>query len=47
MRDQPFYRGKIAVATFFAVTALPQLTALRRTAESDDLAIMELDDDAL
>ena len=34
VRDEPFYRGKIAVATFFAVTVLPQLTALRRTAES-------------
>jgi hypothetical protein len=42
-RDQLFYRGKVVAARFFAATVLPRLTALRRTVENDDLAIMNLD----
>jgi len=46
-RDQAFYSGKVAVAKFFAANVLPRLTALRRTVDNDDLAIMELDEAAL
>jgi len=45
-RDREFYRGKVAVARFFAATVLPHLSALRLTVENDDLAVMELSDDA-
>ncbi|MGY4648201.1 alkylation response protein AidB-like acyl-CoA dehydrogenase [Mycobacterium sp. URHB0021] len=46
VRDREFYRGKVAVARFFAATVLPHLSALRLTIENDDLAVMELSDDA-
>jgi len=45
-RDQDFYRGKIAAATFFAKNILPRLSAQRRITESVDLAIMDLDEEA-
>ena len=45
-RDREFYRGKVAVARFFAATVLPHLSALRLTIENDDLAVMELSHDA-
>ncbi|GAB2935375.1 acyl-CoA dehydrogenase [Rhodococcus aerolatus] len=45
-KDQAFYEGKVAVASFFAKTVLPQLTARRLVAEETDNAIMELDEAA-
>jgi alkylation response protein AidB-like acyl-CoA dehydrogenase len=45
-RDEAFYRGKVVTARFFAATVLPRLNALRRTIEADDLAIMEVSEDA-
>ncbi len=43
-KDQAFYEGKIAVASFFAKTVLPELTARRAVTEATDNAIMELDE---
>jgi hypothetical protein len=45
-KDQPFYRGKVVTAKFFAKGVLPRLSALRRTVETDDLTIMEVGEDA-
>ena len=45
-RDRDFYRGKITVAKFFADNMLPRLSAQRRIAESVDLAVMDLAEDA-
>jgi alkylation response protein AidB-like acyl-CoA dehydrogenase len=40
--DADFYRGKVAVARFFAATVLPRLTAERRILELSDLQVMDL-----
>ncbi|SFP83240.1 hypothetical protein SAMN05421810_103551 [Amycolatopsis arida] len=45
-RDVPFYQGKIAVASFFAKTVLPELTARRAIVEAADNDLMELDESA-
>jgi hypothetical protein len=45
-RDEAFYSGKIAAASFFAYTVLPRLSAERRTAEHTGLELMELDEAA-
>ncbi|ROZ99298.1 acyl-CoA dehydrogenase [Gordonia sp. OPL2] len=42
--DKSFYEGKIAVASFFAKSMLPQLTAIRATVENLDADIMEVDE---
>ncbi len=44
--DKSFYEGKVAAAQFFARTVLPKLTAERAIAESTDLSLMELDENA-
>jgi len=44
--DDPFYRGKIATATFFAKNMLPKLAAMRRVIESIDSEIMRVSEDA-
>jgi len=41
-KDVPFYEGKIAVASFFAKTVLPELTARRSIVENADNALMEV-----
>jgi hypothetical protein len=45
-REQAFYEGKVGVANFFATNILPRLAAERTIAESIDLAIMDLPEDA-
>ncbi len=45
-KDVPFYEGKIAVASFFAKSVLPELTARRAIVEAADNALMELDEAA-
>jgi hypothetical protein len=45
-KDQAFYEGKVAAAQFFAQTNLPRLTAERAIAESTDLSLMDLSEDA-
>jgi alkylation response protein AidB-like acyl-CoA dehydrogenase len=45
-RDQPFYEGKVAAATFFVQTRLPLLSAERAIAENRSLEIMEIDEAA-
>ncbi len=45
-RDEAFYQGKVAAATFFAHQVLPLLTAQRAVAESVDNSLMELPEDA-
>jgi alkylation response protein AidB-like acyl-CoA dehydrogenase len=45
-RDGAFYRGKVAVAMFFAETVLPRLAADRVVIESQGLAEMKVDEDA-
>ncbi|MEE4022180.1 acyl-CoA dehydrogenase [Gordonia sp. PKS22-38] len=42
--DKSFYEGKVAVASFFAKTMLPQLTAVRGTVENIDADVMEVDE---
>jgi hypothetical protein len=44
--DTNFYRGKVTAAMFFAGNVLPRLSAERRIVENDDLAVMELSEDA-
>jgi hypothetical protein len=44
--DVPFYRGKIATATFFAKNMLPRLTGVRAVIESIDDDIMRLPESA-
>ncbi|OIN77914.1 acyl-CoA dehydrogenase [Mycobacterium malmoense] len=44
--DEPFYRGKIATATFFIKNMLPKLTAQRRVIESLDDDIMRVSESA-
>ncbi|TVT42515.1 acyl-CoA dehydrogenase [Amycolatopsis rhizosphaerae] len=41
-KDQPFYQGKIAVASFFAKSVLPELTARRAIVEAADNDLMEV-----
>jgi hypothetical protein len=45
-RDAAFYRGKVGVASFFAKTVLPELSARRAIVENADNALMELDESA-
>jgi alkylation response protein AidB-like acyl-CoA dehydrogenase len=45
-KDQAFYEGKVAAAQFFARQVLPKITAERAIAESVDLSLMELSEDA-
>jgi alkylation response protein AidB-like acyl-CoA dehydrogenase len=45
-RDKSFYEGKVAAAQFFARNVLPKLSAERAIAESTDLSLMELSEDA-
>jgi len=44
--DQAFYEGKVAAAQFFAANVLPKLAAERVIAESVDLSLMDLSEDA-
>jgi alkylation response protein AidB-like acyl-CoA dehydrogenase len=46
VRDQRFYEGKIAAASFFAHTVLPKLAAERQIAEATDNSLMEVSEDA-
>ncbi|SDK54089.1 hypothetical protein SAMN04488074_10628 [Lentzea albidocapillata subsp. violacea] len=43
-KDKAFYEGKVAVASFFAKSVLPELTARRKIAESTDNALMDIDE---
>jgi alkylation response protein AidB-like acyl-CoA dehydrogenase len=45
-RERAFYSGKVAVANFFARNVLPRLSAERAIAESVDLTIMDLREEA-
>ncbi|WP_216211840.1 acyl-CoA dehydrogenase [Amycolatopsis aidingensis] len=45
-KDVPFYNGKVAVASFFAKTVLPELTARRAIVEAADNDLMEVDEAA-
>lgn len=45
-KDTAFYQGKVAVASFFAKTVLPELSARRKIVEGADNALMELDEAA-
>jgi hypothetical protein len=44
--DKAFYEGKVAAAQFFAANVLPKLAAERVIAESVDLSLMDLSEDA-
>jgi alkylation response protein AidB-like acyl-CoA dehydrogenase len=41
-KDQSFYQGKVAVASFFAKSVLPELTARRAIVEAADNDLMEV-----
>ncbi len=45
-KDRDFYEGKIAAAQFFARTVLPKVSCERQIAESVDLSLMELSENA-
>ncbi|WP_049575541.1 acyl-CoA dehydrogenase [Streptomyces sp. SBT349] len=45
-RDTAFYQGKIAAARHFAATVLPAVAISRTIAETTDLSLMDLDEDA-
>ncbi|WP_019812756.1 acyl-CoA dehydrogenase [Saccharomonospora saliphila] len=45
-KDVPFYQGKVAVASFFAKTVLPELSARRAIVEAADNDLMEIDEAA-
>ncbi|MFF4594940.1 acyl-CoA dehydrogenase [Amycolatopsis sp. NPDC001319] len=45
-KDVPFYEGKVAVASFFAKSVLPELSSRRTIVEGADNALMELDEAA-
>ncbi|MFC4005405.1 acyl-CoA dehydrogenase [Prauserella oleivorans] len=45
-KDTAFYQGKVAVASFFAKTVLPELTARRAIVEAADNDLMEIDEAA-
>jgi hypothetical protein len=44
--DDAFYRGKLAAASFFAKTILPEISATRAVVENVDTDLMDLADDA-
>jgi alkylation response protein AidB-like acyl-CoA dehydrogenase len=46
VRDQRFYEGKVAAASFFARTVLPRLASERQIAEATDNALMDVSEDA-
>jgi alkylation response protein AidB-like acyl-CoA dehydrogenase len=43
-KDVAFYQGKLAVASFFAKTVLPELAARRKVVESTDNSLMDVDE---
>jgi alkylation response protein AidB-like acyl-CoA dehydrogenase len=45
-KDTAFYQGKLAVASFFAHTVLPELSARRKSVEATDNSLMDLDEAA-
>jgi hypothetical protein len=45
-KDRPFYEGKVAAASFFAKTVLPELSARRKVVETTDNSLMEVDEAA-
>ncbi|WP_431035258.1 acyl-CoA dehydrogenase [Streptomyces sp. P6-2-1] len=45
-KDKPFYEGKIAAAKFFAANILPRVAVERALAESTDLELMDLAEEA-
>ncbi|SFA78438.1 hypothetical protein SAMN05216266_101409 [Amycolatopsis marina] len=45
-KDVPFYNGKVAVASFFARTVLPELTSRRAIVEAADNDLMDVDEAA-
>jgi len=45
-KDKSFYEGKVAAAQFFARNVLPKIAAERAIAESTELDLMDLDEDA-
>src|SRR5665647_3509360 len=45
-KDQRFYEGKIAAASFFARTVLPKIAAERQIAEATDNSLMDVPEDA-
>jgi alkylation response protein AidB-like acyl-CoA dehydrogenase len=45
-KDRPFYEGKVAVASFFVRTVLPELSARRAVVESTDNSLMDIDEAA-
>ncbi|MEO3751575.1 acyl-CoA dehydrogenase [Streptomyces sp. B6B3] len=45
-QDRAFYQGKIAAARFFAQTVLPGVAVARAAAETTDLSLMELPEEA-
>jgi hypothetical protein len=45
-KDQNFYEGKIAAASFFARTVLPKIAAERQIAEATDNSLMDVPEDA-
>jgi hypothetical protein len=45
-KDTAFYQGKLAVASFFAHTVLPELSARRTVVEGTDNSLMDLDEAA-
>ncbi|HWD04617.1 MAG TPA: acyl-CoA dehydrogenase [Amycolatopsis sp.] len=45
-KDVPFYEGKVAVASFFAKSVLPELSARRTIVENADNALMDVDEAA-
>jgi hypothetical protein len=45
-KDTAFYQGKLAVASFFAHTVLPELSARRKIVETTDNSLMDLDEAA-
>jgi hypothetical protein len=45
-KDQGFYQGKVAVASFFAKSVLPELTARRAIVEAADNDLMEIPETA-
>jgi hypothetical protein len=46
VKDQRFYEGKIAAASFFARTVLPKIAAERQIAEATDNSLMDVSEDA-
>ncbi len=45
-KDAAFYQGKLAVASFFAKTVLPELSARRKVVETTDNSLMDVDEAA-